>query len=183
MKKRTYKYIGIGGVFILVISIFCFCYYRVNTKVPLQYKVDKYEKDEVIKLDDLEVTLNKFEKLEGKKSAITNENRYNYILNFTIKNTSNEDKPLADFYYGSSLINDKNLFFQNLSEEVKNKSEDYEYILKSQEKKEIKITYNTFKDLGDIENLEFYFSHDLYENEIKKELDNLIMYDKCISLF
>lgn len=180
MKKRTKKYISIGGIFILLIVLFCFCYYRANANVPREYKVDKYEKGESVKLDNLEITLNNFEKLDGAMAQITNYRRYDYVLDFTIKNISNEDQPLWEFYDGSSLINDKKLFSESLPEEAKYKNADFEYVLKKGENKDIKVTYNSGEDLNDLENLEFYISHKLYENEIKEEFDNLKMYDKCI---
>jgi len=177
MKKRNKLYIGISIIFIITLAI-CYQYYRINLGVPREFNIEKYSMGEVIKLDDFELTANNITIGEDSSDFNTG-NLYNlYIVDLTIKNTSNEDKYLKSFYINSLILHDNN----TSSPLVDPSSDEMNYLLKSQEEKNIKLTCN-FMEINENGIFEFYLPKELYSNEIKSDLKNLKMREKFIELY
>lgn len=179
MKRRSKIYIGIGISLIVALGI-CYQYYRINSGVPREYNIQKYSMGEVVKLDDFEVIVNNFTVAENKEYIDAKENGNPdklYTVDFTIKNISNEDKPIKLFIAKSSIL--CGLKVVEIPLEIR--SEDIMSSLKSQEKKDIRLTYEGYETDEDAV-FEFYPSKELYRNEIKKDLENLKMHEKYVVL-
>lgn len=180
MKKRNKLYIGISIIFIITL-VLCYQYYKINFGVPREFNIEKYSMEEVIKLDDFELTANNITIREDSSNFNTEVygNLSNlYTVDLTIKNTSNEDKYIKSFYINSLILHDNN----TSSALVDPSSDEMNYLLKSQEEKNIKLTYNFMEtDKNDI--FEFYPPKELYSNEIKSNLKNLKMCEKFIELY
>lgn len=180
MRKKSRLYIGIGVVIIITLGL-CYQYYRINLGVPRKFNMDKYTMEEVLKLDDFEITINNIKKGEnsGDPNSKFAQDIYNlYEIDLNIKNVSSEDKPIKTFYTKSLLLNGN--YMSEIPTELG--SEEMDIVLKSQEEKNIKLTYNL--SIAD-ESLpfEFYPPRELYTSDIKKDLEDLKMCQKYIELY
>ncbi|WP_346897650.1 hypothetical protein [Clostridium sp. UBA7503] len=180
MKKRTKMYIGISVIFIIILG-FCYSYHRVNLGIPREYNLQKYSQGEAVKLEDFEITGDGITKLEGSDEYNPGQSRYSYIVDLTIKNISDEDKDIKSFYLHSFLINKSDFIKLSVPQEAVEGSPEVEAVLKSQEEINIKLTFETSQNSkSDI--FEYYFSKELYINDIKSDLENLKFHEKYIEL-
>ncbi|WP_346930168.1 DUF4352 domain-containing protein [Clostridium sp.] len=180
MKKRSKIYIGISVIFIIILG-FCYSYHRVNLGVPREYNIQKYDQGKAVKLEDFEITGNGITKLEGSDEYNPGQSRYSYIVDLTIKNISDEDKDIKAFYRNNSLINESDLIKLSVPQEAVEGSPEVDAVLKSQEEIDIKLTFETSQNSKN-DSFQYYFSKELYINEIKSDLENLKFLEKYIEL-
>lgn len=179
MKK---KYICI--ICIIVILAMGYKYYKVNANVANKYYLNKYNLNEVIKLKDASL------KIQGMECKLGAEDSYNERtvditcnVEFTNLNKEKIQDVLNELCYKSSLgigmapcqFNDVNKGSDEIKEEISRKG-----------KSGIKIKYSFYGiDLNKLKNkdeIRFYISRTLYEEEIRTYYKDNKLYSKYVTL-
>ena len=179
MKKKGKIVVVLILITIVISGVFC-QFYRVNLGVPREYTRMKYSLGEVVKLENVEIKLNSASKESDKDNSSKDSEKTEgnmYSIELTVKNVGKEDISLSTLYLDSVLVNNIEAAIPVIDHE--GPSEEVNYVLKSQEEKNVKMSFNFVKPKEE-ENFEFYPSKNLYSKEIEKDLKDLKMCQKFI---
>lgn len=160
-------FICLSCIFLLFIG---YRYHKMNAHIPQKFKNEVFTMNEQVSLDNITIEITDFK--------LTNDKNANIIsVNLNIDNVSNNDINIYSLIYHSKI-----LYKNTLVEVPFNVENNEDTLIKYGTKKNITISYMfPYESIDD--NIKFYPSKQLYEQEIQNYLENhLLMYEKSIEI-
>ncbi|MEG2656910.1 MAG: hypothetical protein RSA29_14540 [Clostridium sp.] len=157
----------IGCILLLFI---CYRYHKMNLGIPQKFKNEVFRMDDQVKLDSIDIKITDFKLINDKNNNIIS-------VNILIDNTNVEDINIKSLIYNSKILYKNTLIDVPCSVEG---NEDN--IVSGNNEKNITISYRFPYDSIE-DNIKFYPSKQLYEQQIKGYIENhLLMYEKAIEV-
>lgn len=177
--KRSNIIVMLAAIVLIVLGIYR--YIIINKDMPKEYLIDNYSLGESITLDQVQIKVKSFEKLRRNLEEHGDEN-LGCILEVNIKNISGEVVDIAP------IIENSRLGFGTSYQDYADATGDLKKVKNLQPNEEANLTLNyvifedALKKSKNLNEFDFYISKELYKNQVEKEINELKLYAKVITL-
>ena len=171
-------------IIIILICLLSFCgyrYYKINKNVPRKYIIDHYSTGENVKLDNVDIKVKSFEKVQRDIESDGDDN-IECVLEINIKNTNKNSINLAPLIEESKLS--LGVFYQDYC----NITGDFKKIKKLLPNEDVNLTFTytipkrVIKYSNNKSDFQFYIAKSLYKEQIVEKMKDFKLYGKCVEL-